>query len=86
MEVFHQNCLVFVRHGGIISSMSTKARNLTSVPTSPRQCSAPLYFASVPAGFPSPADDYIDHDLDLNEHLIEHPAATYFVRACGNSM
>jgi len=46
----------------------------------------PLYGNSVSAGFPSPADDYIDRDLDLNEHLIEHPAATYFVRASGNSM
>lgn len=46
----------------------------------------PLYLASVAAGFPSPADDFIDKRLDLNEHLIEHPEATFFVRVHGDSM
>ena len=41
---------------------------------------------TVCAGFPSPADDYIEGKLDLNEHLIKHPAATFFVRAVGDSM
>ncbi|HTR00537.1 MAG TPA: translesion error-prone DNA polymerase V autoproteolytic subunit [Candidatus Acidoferrum sp.] len=48
--------------------------------------SLPVYAASVPAGFPSPADDYIADWLDLNEHLIKHPAATFFARASGTSM
>lgn len=46
----------------------------------------PLFLANVPAGFPSPADDYIDRKLDLNEYLIKHPAATFFVRVEGESM
>jgi len=46
----------------------------------------PLYACAVKAGFPSPADDHIDISLDLNEHLIKHPAATFFVRASGDSM
>jgi len=46
----------------------------------------PLYGSKVPAGFPSPADDYIESQLDLNEHLIKHPAATFFVRVSGHSM
>ncbi|MBT8763128.1 translesion error-prone DNA polymerase V autoproteolytic subunit [Desulfohalobiaceae bacterium Ax17] len=46
----------------------------------------PLYLSQIPAGFPSPADDYIDKNLDLNEFLIKHPAATFFVRAYGDSM
>ena len=46
----------------------------------------PLYSCSVRAGFPSPADDYIEDYLDLNEYLIQHPAATFFVRALGESM
>ncbi len=46
----------------------------------------PLYAAQVPAGFPSPADDYIADWLDLNEHLIKHPSATFFARAAGTSM
>jgi DNA polymerase V len=45
-----------------------------------------LYAAAIPAGFPSPAEDYIDKRLDLNEHLIKHPAATFFVKAAGHSM
>lgn len=46
----------------------------------------PLFLESVQAGFPSPADDYIDQQLDLNQHVIEHPAATFFVRVEGRSM
>ncbi|MEF2146183.1 MAG: translesion error-prone DNA polymerase V autoproteolytic subunit [Desulfovibrionaceae bacterium] len=46
----------------------------------------PWYLAEVSAGFPSPADDFIDRALDLNEHLIRHPQATFFVRAHGDSM
>jgi DNA polymerase V len=46
----------------------------------------PLFAARIPAGFPSPADDYIDQGLDLNELLVRHPAATFFVRVSGESM
>ena len=46
----------------------------------------PLYTTSVQAGFPSPAEDYLDKTLDLNELLISHPAATFFVRVAGDSM
>lgn len=46
----------------------------------------PLVVSSVSAGFPSPADDYIEGQLDLNQHLIRHPAATFFVRVDGDSM
>jgi len=46
----------------------------------------PLIESSVSAGFPNIAEDYIDKILDLNELLIKHPAATYFVRVKGNSM
>lgn len=45
-----------------------------------------LYLSSIKAGFPSPADDYLEKPLDLNEYLIEHPAATFFVRVKGDSM
>jgi DNA polymerase V len=46
----------------------------------------PLFGGRVMAGFPSPADDYVDQQLDLHEHLVEHPAATFFVRVSGASM
>ena len=46
----------------------------------------PFYLDAVPAGFPSPASDYSEKALDLNELCITKPAATYFVRAQGESM
>ena len=46
----------------------------------------PLFLDSVSAGFPSPATDYIENKLDLNEHLVKHPAATFIVKASGPSM
>ena len=46
----------------------------------------PLFESVVSAGFPSPADDYLDLPIDLNEFLIKHPAATFYVRVKGNSM
>lgn len=46
----------------------------------------PLFTAGVSAGFPSPADDFVDRSLDLNEFLIRHPSATYFVKVEGTSM
>ena len=45
------------------------------------------YFSSlVTAGFPSPADDYINEKLDLNEYLIQNPASTFLVKVEGDSM
>lgn len=41
---------------------------------------------SVPAGFPSPAQDYFDGSLDLNEHLIKDRTSTFIVRVSGDSM
>lgn len=50
------------------------------------ECPLPLAVCRVEAGFPSPADDYMEGSLDLNKHVIKHPSATYFVRASGDSM
>nr|WP_320050904.1 translesion error-prone DNA polymerase V autoproteolytic subunit [uncultured Desulfuromonas sp.] len=46
----------------------------------------PLFLEAVPAGFPSPASDYCERTLDLNELCVQKPAATYFVRVQGDSM
>lgn len=46
----------------------------------------PLFSCGVSAGFPSPADDYISRQLDLNDLLIRNPSATFFVRVAGDSM
>ena len=48
--------------------------------------SLPLYGSRLAAGFPSPADEYLEKTLDLNEYLVDKPAATFFVRAAGDSM
>ena len=48
--------------------------------------SIPMFASRVPAGFPSPAQDYVEESLDLNQLCIQHPTATYFVRASGESM
>ncbi len=50
------------------------------------QLPIPLFMERVSAGFPSPAQDYIEQTLDLNELCIKHPAATFFVRVEGDSM
>lgn len=50
------------------------------------QLGIPIFSDAVPAGFPSPATDYCERKLDLNELCIKKPAATYFVRAEGDSM
>lgn len=46
----------------------------------------PLMQGVVPAGFPSPAADYVQHTIDLHERLIHHPEATFFIRVSGDSM
>jgi len=48
--------------------------------------SVPSPLSSVQAGFPSPAEDYIEKELDINALVIKHPAATFFVRVEGESM
>jgi len=51
-----------------------------------KKCNTPLFETEVKAGFPSPANDYIERALDLNELIIKRPAATFFVRVQGESM
>lgn len=46
----------------------------------------PLYSDQISAGFPSPAQDYIERTLDLNELCISHPSSTFLVRVSGDSM
>ena len=46
----------------------------------------PLFGHTVPAGFPSPADDYVEDRLDLNQLLVQNKSATFFLRVKGDSM
>jgi len=48
--------------------------------------SIPLYSNKISAGFPSPAEDYIENRLDLNEYLIKNPSSTFFAKVQGDSM
>lgn len=46
----------------------------------------PMISDGIPAGFPSPAGDFIDLKIDLNRDLIQHPSATFFAKVSGESM
>ncbi len=68
------------------------ARTSTALPPlqrakrDPRACQLPLLHHRIPAGFPSPADDYIESGLDLNTYLVRNKTATFFFRVIGDSM
>ena len=46
----------------------------------------PFYQSNVSAGFPSPAEDFMELDLNLQEYLVQHPSATFCVKVTGDSM
>ncbi len=68
--------------GLVFEGMGSSAA-ASSVEEEPR---LPLYLTPVAAGFPSPADDYVEQKLNLHTHLVRNPAATFFLRAQGESM
>lgn len=55
-------------------------------PEALERCDLPLFSNKVQAGTPSPTEDFLEGRLDLNEHLIKNPPATFFVRVTGDSM
>lgn len=59
---------------------------MRAIVLAPEKSYVPLVASLAIAGFPSPADDYLDRPLDFNELLIENPAATFAVRIGGESM
>lgn len=63
----------------------THIRTIHPADTSTRQA-LPVAGSAVKAGFPSPADDFLDAPLDLNRELVHNPASTFFVRVSGDSM
>jgi DNA polymerase V len=56
------------------------------VDTEARRETSPLFLSPAQAGFPSPADDYVDRKLDLHAHLVRNATSTFFLRAAGDSM
>lgn len=65
--------------------MPLKIKNIYSF-NNKSKLKLPLFTSRIKAGFPSPADDYIEKNLDLNEYLIKHPASTFFLKVEGESM
>lgn len=51
-----------------------------------RPALVPRMMSCIAAGFPSPADDYVEKQIDLNTHLIRHKEATFILRVSGWSM
>ena len=66
--------------------LNTTAQFLGAAAIDPPFLRLPVVGARARLGFPSPADDFLDDTLDLNNLLIRNPAATFFYRAHGNSM
>jgi DNA polymerase V len=56
------------------------------LPNLTTKLSRPLLMWRVPAGFPSPAEDYVEGRIDLNRDLVRHPLSTFYVRVDGDSM
>ena len=69
--------LKHLRHTNVLDIFSIEKKVFTDIP---------MFTDSVQAGFPSPAEDYMDLDLNLQDHLIQNPSATFCVRAVGESM
>ena len=59
---------------------------MDSLDSATKKFKVPLLTDSVSAGFPSPADDYTEENIDLNEYLISNPFSTFFLRVKGDSM
>jgi len=69
--------LKHIKHTDVLDFFSVENFFLTDIP---------MFTNSVHAGFPSPAEDYMDLDLNLQDHLIQNPSATFCIRAVGESM
>ncbi len=70
-----------------MKAYSRKIRLKTFAPFERRlSLKLPFFLSHMKAGFPSPADDYLESKLDFNEYLVKHPSATFCVRASGDSM
>lgn len=57
-----------------------------SASPNPAGMALPVIGVSIPAGFPSPAEDWFEERLDLNERYVRHPESTFFFRVSGDSM
>lgn len=73
-------------HAGMNRLIRARGLTLLWPPAITSRVRIPLYAEPCAAGFPSPAQDYVEKELDLNELCIRRRASTFFVRPSGNSM
>jgi DNA polymerase V len=73
------------RFANVLSMFSYLDHTRFLTPVAGPRRELPLYLSRVPAGFPSPGDDFADGTLDLND-LVAHPSASFLVRVSGQSM
>lgn len=69
-----------------VATSATLDQTPLAIAPEPQPRTSPLFLCSIPAGFPSPATDYIEDGLDLNEYLVQHKAASFLFRVQGHSM
>lgn len=69
-----------------LSEHPTLKRLMLPVHLAPAILEIPLFLVKCPAGFPSPAADYVESGLDLNDYLIKHRASTFLFDVSGDSM
>ncbi len=74
-------CSCYVPYAGSMPIPLVRVKTIAATP-----CPLRLIGRRVPAGFPSPADDYLEGELDLQAYLIDHPAATFLLTVDGPSM
>ena len=70
----------------IVAALATLDQSPVAITLDPPSSTSPLFLCSIPAGFPSPATDYIEDGLDLNEYLVRHKAASFMFKVQGHSM
>lgn len=84
-EISTKLCMIFASEmSGFIELMEKELKIYKPDNNSPVEI--PLAESSVHAGFPSPADDFLEGQLDLNHLVVKHPEATFFARVEGDSM
>ena len=70
----------------LLKRKSVEIKDIKAIENTDSEAKFPFFTVRVQAGFPSPGDDYIERNLDLNELLIKNPSATFFVKVEGDSM
>jgi|TARA_B100000900_G_C20542392_1_gene701056 DNA polymerase V len=70
----------------LLKRKSVEIKDIKAIENTDSGAKFPFFTVRVQAGFPSPGDDYIERNLDLNELLIKNPSATFFVKVEGDSM